>query len=160
MRSLSPTRMRPPLDEPDERDQREGVAWRRRRRTLALLEPPHAPYQRKAFASAGTRLTCASAQKSSLATRAGIALTGRRPPPLGVGDTCFRRVGIRSQRPRGNRMGMLTTQVETALEGLEDAASWQSAAKKLRVSVVSLARKIEDLEQRVTILEEEPPNAE
>jgi hypothetical protein len=55
-------------------------------------------------------------------------------------------------------MGILATQVEAALDGIEDAASWQSAATKVRGAVVSLARKIDDLEQRVTILEEEPPN--
>jgi hypothetical protein len=56
-------------------------------------------------------------------------------------------------------MGILATQTEAALQGIEDAASWQSAARALRVTVISLARKIEDLEQRVTVLEEEPPNA-
>jgi hypothetical protein len=57
-------------------------------------------------------------------------------------------------------MGILATQTEAALQGIEDAAGWQSAARALRVTVISLARKIEDLEQRVTVLEEEPPNAE
>jgi hypothetical protein len=55
-------------------------------------------------------------------------------------------------------MGILATQVEAALEGIEDAADWQSAARRLRGAVFSLAAKVEDLEQRVTILEEEPPN--
>jgi hypothetical protein len=54
-------------------------------------------------------------------------------------------------------MGTLATQAATALDGIEDADSWQSAAGRLREVVIALALKIEDLEQRVTVLEEEPP---
>jgi hypothetical protein len=54
-------------------------------------------------------------------------------------------------------MGILETQAAVALEGIENAASWQSAAEKLGQVVLALARKVDDLEQRVTILEEEPP---